>query len=93
MSLMQGQSERIAARVRSVAAEHRVKQTALAGTLGLSRVALNRRINGHIPFTAAELSSLAGFFNVPVGRFFESSSLSSGVAAPGERASSIEGAA
>jgi len=63
-------TERIADRVRGVAAEARYTQQRIADTLGLSRASVVERINGRVPFTAAEIQTLASAMDVPVLRFF-----------------------
>lgn len=67
---MANTTERIANRVRGLAAEHRFTQSRIAGVLGLSRTSVVERFNGRVPFTATELFDLAVAMQVPVGRFF-----------------------
>lgn len=62
--------ERIAAKVRGVAAEHRFTQQRIADTFGISRAAVVERINGRVPFTGVELLTLASAMNEPITRFF-----------------------
>lgn len=63
-------TERIANRVRGLAAEHRFTQAHIAALLGLSRTSVVERFNGRVPFTATELFDLASAMGVPVDRFF-----------------------
>lgn len=70
MTPMQDELTPIADRVRGVAAEKRKDQTDIATILGISRQAVNQRLNGRVPFPAHELQRLADAFDVPVGRFY-----------------------
>ncbi|WP_221585586.1 helix-turn-helix domain-containing protein [Microbacterium sp. G2-8] len=63
-------TERIAGKVRGLAAEHRLTQQRLAGLLGLSRTSLVARINGRVPFSAPEIHALAAALDEPIDRFF-----------------------
>lgn len=45
----------------------RYKQGTLAHELGISRVSLNKRLTGKIPFTAQEIAILANIFGCDVG--------------------------
>lgn len=63
-------TERIAAKVRGIAAEHRFTQQGIAEALGISRTSVVERINGRVPFTATELYKLALAMDVRVERFF-----------------------
>lgn len=67
---MTSTTERIAGRVRGIAAEHRFTQKRIADTLGLSRSSVVERINGRVPFTAPEVLALSIAMHVPVARFF-----------------------
>lgn len=67
---MTNTKEAIAAKVRGVAAEKRLTQAAMAGALGLSRASIVERINGRVPFTGAELFTLAQATTTPISRFF-----------------------
>lgn len=60
----------IADKVRGVAAEKRFTQKHIATTLNISRTSVVERVNGRIPFTGAELLTLASAMNVPITRFF-----------------------
>lgn len=60
----------VADSVRGIAAQRRVRQADLATELGLSRMAIVRRLNGTVPFTDRELTTLATYLSVPVGAFF-----------------------
>ncbi|AGW42235.1 proline/betaine transporter [Leifsonia xyli subsp. cynodontis DSM 46306] len=60
----------MAAKVRGIAAEKRVKQGDLAVALNVSRMAIVRRFNGSVPFTDRELIALSERLDVPVGAFF-----------------------
>ncbi|WP_115644483.1 helix-turn-helix domain-containing protein [Leifsonia aquatica] len=60
----------VAAKVRGIAAEKRVRQADLASALNVSRMAIVRRFNGSVPFTDRELIALASHLGVPVGAFF-----------------------
>lgn len=67
---MASTTERIADKVRGVAAERRYTQQRIGEVLGLSAPTVNARMNGRVPFTAAELYDLAAAMSVPVARFF-----------------------
>jgi transcriptional regulator with XRE-family HTH domain len=62
----------VADRVRGIAAEKRVRQSDVAEHLGLSRVAVARRFNGHVAFSPSELINIATFLGVTPGEFFPS---------------------
>lgn len=67
---MKSTTERIAAKVRGLAAEHRFTQQRLADVLDISRTSVVERINGRVPFTGVEILTLAEAMDVPVSRFF-----------------------
>lgn len=69
---MTSSTQRIAAKVRGVAAERRLTQQGIADALRLSRTSVVERINGRVPFTATEILTLALEMRVPVSRFFPS---------------------
>jgi transcriptional regulator with XRE-family HTH domain len=60
----------VADRVRGFATQKRVTQTSLAQALGLSRMAIVRRLNGSVSFSDRELLVLSRTLGVPVGAFF-----------------------
>lgn len=60
----------VADKVRGIAAERRVRQVDIAAALNLSRMAVTRRFNGSVPFSAPELIILSKHLGVPVGAFF-----------------------
>lgn len=60
----------VAAKVRGIAAERRLKQNDLAAALHLSRMSIVRRFSGETPYSIDDLLKLARLFNVPVGAFF-----------------------
>lgn len=60
----------IADKVRGVAGEKRVSQGDIARMLGLSRQAVNLRMNGKIPFAAWEIKRLSRELRVPIVIFF-----------------------
>lgn len=70
---MTNPTQRIANRVRGVAAEHRFTQQRIADTLGLSRTSVVERMQGRVPWSATELLTLAEAMRVPVSRFFPDS--------------------
>ena len=67
---MSSKVERIASKVRGVAAEHRFTQQRIADTLDISRTSVTERYQGRVPFTAPEILTLAEEMNEPVARFF-----------------------
>lgn len=60
----------VAAKIRGAAAEKRVSQAQIANMLHTSRMAVSRRMNGHVPFTSDELIVLSQALGVPVATFF-----------------------
>lgn len=62
--------ERIAAKVRGVAAEHRFTQQRIADALEISRASVVERYQGRVPFTAPEILALAEAMHEPITRFF-----------------------
>lgn len=60
----------VAGEIRGLAAKKRIRQNELAEILHTSRMAISRRLNGSVPFTADELIILAQAMNVRVGVFF-----------------------
>lgn len=42
----------------------RIPQIKVAEALGISQVAVSRRLNGHVPFTVTELDVVAGLLGV-----------------------------
>lgn len=60
----------VADRVRGFATQKRVTQAALATSLGISRMAMVRRLNGTVPFSDRELLTISRTLGVPVGAFF-----------------------
>ncbi|WP_194385309.1 helix-turn-helix domain-containing protein [Microbacterium luteum] len=63
----------VARRVRGLAAEKQIKQSALAAALHVSRMAMWRRTTGETPITAQELIVLARVIGVPVAAFYSES--------------------
>lgn len=59
----------VADRVRGIAAEKRIRQSDVAQHLGISRVAVARRFNGHVAFSPSELINLSDLLGVPAGDF------------------------
>ena len=72
LTAMPTKTERIASKVRGVAAEKRFTQQRIAETLGISRTSVVERINGRVPFTGVELDDLAEAMSVDISRFFPS---------------------
>ncbi len=60
----------VAAKVRGIAAERRIKQEQIAEVLGVSRNGVVRRYNGTTAYSTGDLIKLSRFFNVPVATFF-----------------------
>lgn len=67
---MASNTERIANRVRGLAAEHRLTQQRIAEVLGISRTSVGERFNGRVPFTATEMLALANEMGLPVARLY-----------------------
>ncbi|MGW9021295.1 helix-turn-helix domain-containing protein [Leucobacter chromiiresistens] len=60
----------VASLVRGAMAERGVRQSDVAQALGVSRMAVSRRLSGETSFSAEELIVLRDVLGVPVGRFF-----------------------
>lgn len=58
--------ERVAGALRAEMARHRVTQQQLGDHLGLSQMAINRRVSGATPLDVGELFEIAEFLNIPV---------------------------
>ena len=69
----------IADKARGAASEKRVNQEEIAHILGLSRQAVNLRMNAKVPFAAWEIKRLSRALGIPVSAFF-----ADGVAEAGE---------
>lgn len=67
---MPTRAERIAAKVRGVAAEKRYTQQNVADALEISRASVVERYAARVPFTAPEILTLAEQLAEPVSRFF-----------------------
>ena len=63
-------TERIADKVRGLAAENRFTQQRIAVALNMSRTSVTERFSGRVAFTAPELFTLAHEFDVDIARFF-----------------------
>lgn len=70
VSCMIPEMTQIADKTRGLASEKRVNQEEIARILGLSRQAVNLRINGKVPFAAWEIKRLSRELGIPVGSFF-----------------------
>lgn len=70
VSCMASELTQIADKTRGIASEKRVNQEEIARVLGLSRQAVNLRMNGRVPFAAWEIKRLSQEFGVPVSAFF-----------------------
>lgn len=62
--------EAIAAEVRAALARRKIDQAEVADALGLSRSSVSQRINGHRPFSVAQLITIAGIVGVQPAEFF-----------------------
>lgn len=60
----------IAANVRAEVARFGLTDAEFAADLGMTAMSVSRRLNGHTPFTTAEVDAIAAYFGVPVGDFF-----------------------
>jgi transcriptional regulator with XRE-family HTH domain len=60
----------VAAKVRGVAAERRITQAQIASLLGVSPMAMSRRMSGTTPFAPEELIAIARHLGVAVATFF-----------------------
>ena len=50
--------------------ENGIKQTDIANILGLSKSAVNRKMNGHEPFTLEQVKVLCRHFNISADIYF-----------------------
>ena len=57
---------KFAENVRVLAARHKLSQAKIAGPLGISQVAVSRRLSGEVAFTVNELFILANVFGCDV---------------------------
>lgn len=67
---MTSTTDSIAAEVRAELARHRRRTKDVAQALDVTVSTASRKINGHSPFTAAELVTLADLLGVTPGRFY-----------------------
>jgi transcriptional regulator with XRE-family HTH domain len=58
-------TERVAATVRAEVARRRITQSQIAEVLGLSQMAVSRRLSGAVPFDVEELGKVAALLGVP----------------------------
>lgn len=58
--------ERVAGALRAEMARRKVSQSQLAGHLGMSQMAVSRRVSGETPLDIAELFAAADYLGVPV---------------------------
>lgn len=65
----------VAANVRAEVARLNLTDAMFAADLGMTSMSMSRRLNGHTPFTIAEIDMIATYFDVPVGDFFVPRSL------------------
>lgn len=59
-------NDRVAGEVRAAAARRRMSGTQLARLIGVSQVAMSRRLNGRMAFRVDELAILAEALDVPI---------------------------
>lgn len=64
-------ASRIGSRVRGLMAEKRVTQEQAAAALGLSQVAVSRRLSGSVPFDVNELKAVADLLDEPLSSLTE----------------------
>lgn len=57
---MNSAEQAVAAEVRAALARHKIEQSKVAEALGISQSSVSHRINGHRPFSVAELVIVAG---------------------------------
>lgn len=58
--------ERVAGALRAELARQRITQSQLGEHLGLSQMAINRRVSGATPLDVGELFAIAEFLGIPV---------------------------
>jgi transcriptional regulator with XRE-family HTH domain len=63
-------TERVAATVRAEMARQRITQTQMAERLGMSQVAVSRRLLGQVPFDVEELGRVAEILDLPASVLF-----------------------
>lgn len=63
-------TQKIADKVRGLAGEKHLNQQDIATLLGIDRKSVHARWHGRVPFSAAEVFTLAESLNEPVTRFF-----------------------
>lgn len=51
--------------------DNHITQKRVAKELSITRVALNRKLNGTVPFTIVEVGILHSYFKIPIQLFFD----------------------
>lgn len=64
-------ASRIGSRVRGLMAEKRVTQEQVGASLGLSQVAISRRLSGRVPFDVNELKAVSVLLGEPMSALTE----------------------
>lgn len=70
----------VAANVRAKCAYHQIDQATIAEAIGRSRASVSQRLNGHRPFSVAELIVIANLAGVEPAEFFRPANAPSRVA-------------
>ena len=70
-----GANATVAANIRAALAYRALTQARLAGHLGLSEMALSRRMKSSAEFTTSEVAAVARYFNMTPGDLFEEKNL------------------
>ena len=68
-------NEVTAANVRAEIARRRIRQSDVARALRVSQPAVSQRLNGHVPFTLADLEALAELLGIDVAELLQPRSL------------------
>ena len=70
VAVMSSPHEEVAAEVRATLARNKIRQSAVAEALSLSRASVSRRLKGEQPFTVPELLVVADLAGVNASEFF-----------------------
>lgn len=74
---MNSAQEAVAAEVRAALARKKIDQSKVAEVLSLSRSSVSQRINGHHPFSVAQLLVIAHLVDIEPAEFFRTISTAS----------------
>ena len=79
---MTSTTQSIAAEVRAELARHQRRGPEVARALDCSPSTISRKLNGRVPFTVAELVTIANLLGIDAGRFYSTDTAASHVDSP-----------